>query len=354
MIRSGVVALAAAVVLTACVGGSDPKPSPTKTAASKLVTPKAGDCFADADSKLADADPDFTSKVKCTKPHLYEVTGTSHIPDRYLEAPGGPTSKVKEDYGDEQVADDLSFALFARTTCSAHLWQSLGVDAAGVSVSGVYLSEIDAVPGMAGIVYQHTVTPEPRWSKDEHDLICFAEFEELSGGKGSKSPGAVSSYNLEPVAAKFLGSHFPDERRLCLVSSAEDEPEPEPCTRAHDAEIVFTYDARHAFGLSFVNKVVKAEGRDDKISDRIINVCRDFLPKVLKSPVAPDLFVWGSIDFDGYSGWTLPPDHASESYPYPVQCQVWPSDDELVLAPGTVVHRPDYPDLEDRSYRSDA
>jgi hypothetical protein len=351
VIRSAIVAIAAAAVLTACVGGSDPKPAPTQTAKAKSVGPKAGDCLADADSKLDLADPDFSTKVKCTKPHLYEVTGVSPVPDRFLDDPGDPKSTIKEEPLEQDGPDELSFARYARLTCSNHLWDTMGVEAANIRSGRTRLSEIGAFPAVSGVAYRHTLTPEPKWSKGEHELICFAEFRDPAVNQGPAAPTPVSSYNLKPVAEKFLSSHFPSERRRCVVRSAEDDG---PCTRAHDAEIIFTYNARLAFGLPFVKKAIRAGGRDDKINDRMLKVCRDVLPGLLESPIDPELFVWGWTAMGSYSGWDLPTDQAPGLYDYPVECEVWPIDEGLVLAPGTVVHRPDRPELEDRSYRSDA
>ena len=70
MIRSAIAALAAAAMLTACVGGSDPKPDgkPTEaTATAGSIETEIGDCYADAESKVDPSDPDFTSEVKCTR-----------------------------------------------------------------------------------------------------------------------------------------------------------------------------------------------------------------------------------------------------------------------------------------------
>lgn len=347
MIRSGVGALAAAVVLTACVGGSDPKPSPTKTAASKLVTPKAGDCFADADSKLADADPDFTSKVKCTKPHLYEVTGTSPIPDRYLE---GSQSTLR----DRLLGDDgplvASFWRYATAACSSHVWDAMGVEADGIRSGRLRLSEIGGMPAASGVTYQYVLTPDPGWSDGERELICFAQFTDPDD---EGVPTAVTSYNLKPVVDKYLGRHFPSERRRCDVRAGRDEIDAESCTRAHDSEVIFSFDARFAFGVRFVKEVITS-GLTDDANDRMMKVCDDVLPQLLGRRINPALDSWFWYGHDAGGGWIYPTEAADVAQHYIVECQLRPTDTRLVLAPGTVVDRPDYPELEDRSYRSDA
>ena len=355
MIRSVIVALAAAAVLTACVGGSDPKPSATTTPVSKVVTPKAGDCFADADSKFDLADPDFSTKVKCTKRHLYEVTGARPVPARFLnpaEDPEDPDATVRERLLTPSGSDDRSFAHHANATCSTQLWRAMGVDAESIRSGRVRLSEIGAYPAVSGIAYRFTLTPEPAWSKGEHRLICFAEFRDPSEDQGAAAPASVSSYNLKTIAGRFLTSHFPSERRQCLVLSDEnaDEYETGACTDAHEAEIILTYNARLAFGSRFVEEAIRADGKDDKILDRIDKVCSDILPKVLARSIDSELYVWGWSAFESFD----PSDPYTDLTYYSVECQLWPSDEDLVFAPGTVVHRPDRPELEDRSYRSDA
>lgn len=360
MIRSAIAALAAAFVLTACVGGSDPKPAASPV--SKAVAPRAGDCFADADSKLDVADPDFSTKVKCTKRHLYEVTGVSAVPVRFLEPaedPEDPEATVRERLMGSDGGGG-GFAQHASATCSNHLWRAMGVDAE--AIRRTRLSEIGAYPATAGVVYRQTLTPEPAWGKGEHRLICFAEFRDPSENQGAAAPASVSSYNLKPVVGRFLGSHFPVERRRCYVQSDEyeDEVEVGPCTRAHDSEVVFTYNARLAFGTRFVKEAMRADeddeidAADDKVMDRLQKVCRDILPKILAGPIDSELFVSGWAAIDQFAAWYPSTDLTYEAYDYPVECELWPTDEALVLAPGTVVHRPDRPELEDRAYRSDA
>jgi hypothetical protein len=365
VIRSAAVVLAAAVVLTACVGGSDPKPAATTTPASTAVTPKAGDCFADADSKLDPADPDFSTKVKCTTSHLYEVTGVSRVPARFLKPaadPDDPGATVRDRLLEADGTGDQGFAQYASTTCSDHLWRTMGVDAEDIRSGDARLSEIGAYPAAAGIVYRHTLTAEPDWSKGPHGLICFAEFRDPREDQGAAAPASVSSYNLKTVAGRFLSSHFPVERRRCYVQSDEYEDEVElgPCTRAHESEVVFTYNARLAFGTRFVKEAMRADeddetdAADDKIMDRTVQVCRDILPKVLARPIDSELFVSGWSAVDQFAAWYPSTDLTYEAYDFPVECELWPSDEALVFAPGTVVHRPDRPELEDRSNRSDA
>ncbi|MDX6233054.1 MAG: hypothetical protein QOH68_2054 [Nocardioidaceae bacterium] len=364
MIRSAIVALAAAAVLTACVGGSDPKPA-ASTPASTTSAARAGDCFADADSKLDPADPDFSTKVKCTKRHLYEVTGVSAVPVRFLEPaedPEDPDATVRERLLAPEGGGDRAFAQHASAVCSDHLWRTMGVDADAIRSGRAHLSDIGAFPAAAGIIYRHTLTPEPAWTKGEHRLICFAEFRDPSEDQGAAAPASVSSYNLTTIAGRFLSSHFPVERRRCYVQSDEYEGEVElgPCTQAHESEVVFTYNARLAFGTRFVKEAMRADeddefdDKDDKVMDRMQKVCRDMLPKVLAKPIDSELFVSGWSAVDQFAAWYPSTDLTYEAYDFPVECELWPSDEALVFAPGTVVHRPDRPELEDRSYRSDA
>ena len=355
MIRSAAVALAAAAVLTACVGGSDPKPAATTTPVSKVVTPKAGDCFADADSKFDLADPDFSTKVKCTKRHLYEVTGASPVPERFLnpaEDSEDSDATVRDRLLEPDGPIDRRFERYVSATCSNHLWSAMGVDAKGIRSGRARLSEIGAYPATSGVSYRYTLMPDPEWSKGNHALICFAEFRDPSEDQEQAAPTPVSSYNLKTIAGRFLTSHFPSERRQCLVLSDEnaDEYETGACTDAHEAEIILTYNARLAFGSRFVEEAIRADGKDDKILDRIDKVCSDILPKVLARSIDSELYVWGWSAFESFD----PSDPYTDLTYYSVECQLWPSDEDLVFAPGTVVHRPDRPELEDRSYRSDA
>ncbi len=354
MIRSVTAALAAAVLLTACASGSDSGPAATTTPVSKAVTPKPGDCFADADSKLDLADPDFSTKVKCTASHLYEVTGVSPVPARFVKPAAGPDdpgATVRDRLLEADVPVDRRFEHFVDTTCSSHLWHTMGVEAEDIRSGTSRLSEVGAYPATLGISYRYTLTPEPEWSKGNHALICFAEFRDPSDDPEQAAPTPVRSYNLRLVAGRFLRSNFPSERRQCLVASEEttDEYEIGACAQAHEAETILTYNARLAFGSRFVKEAIRAEGKDDKILDRIDKVCRDILPKVLARPIDSELYVWGWSAFEAFD-----PDSYMDLTYDSVECQVWPADEDLVLAPGTVVHRPDRPELEHRSYRSDA
>jgi hypothetical protein len=345
-----VVALAAATALTACVGGSEPDSAPPTTSVAKEVVPRARDCFRDDGSTFKDPSPDFATRVKCTKRHLFEVTGSNRGPDRFLDAAGRPGDTVRDRLVTQSGPDQRSLEQYAKSSCSKHLWRAMGVDADDIRSDGTRLSEIGAFPVLTDMAYLHTLTPEPAWTKGRHSLICFVEFTRPNDGQATAP--YVSSYNLKPVFEKFLGRHFPTERRRCAVRSGEGRTSPEPCTRAHDAEIVFTFDARLAFGLPFVKDAIRT-GINDEVIDRMVQLCEDVLPQLLESQISPELTAWIWYGNDS-SAWNQPVELADETDDYPVECQLRPSDPSLVLAPGTIMGRAGYPELEYRSYRSDA
>jgi len=335
--RSAIAALALAVMLGGCFAGSDPKPD-----ARQVSTPKGGDCYADAASKPDLVGPDFSSKVKCTKPHLYEVTGVSPIPDRFLV---GARKTQRDRLLDPSEADAGSFARFADAACTRHLWRALGRRTAAAQ-----LSDLGAMPATYGITFAHTLTPEAEWTKGHHRVVCLAEFADPEPGLGPSTATPVSSYNLRPVFSMFLGRHFPPERRQCAVQSDPGKIRPEPCTDVHDAETIVTFDARLALGMPFVRKLLRA-GLTSDVSRRAVSVCDQILPLVFGSRTQPDLEVWFWTGNDAENAWDYQvADSADETAVYPIDCQVRPRDSDLIFTSGSVLG--DGPLFEDRSSRA--
>ncbi|VXB45021.1 hypothetical protein [Aeromicrobium sp. 9AM] len=338
MIRQTLVTLTALAALTACSGGSDAKP-----AAAGVSAPKTGDCIATSAPKLDPAGPNFASRVKCTRPHLYEVTGIGPIPARFLV---GPPAQLRDRLIDPRDRDSGSFARWAEATCRSHLWRALGLEA---DISG-RLAEIGAVPATYGITYRHTLTPGPEWAKGHHDVVCFAEFADPEPGVGPSTASPVSSYNLRAVFTRYLGQHFPSERRGCAVETDDGKIRSESCSEVHDAETIFTFDARLAFGMRFVRDLLRTDVTRE-LSDRAMSVCDRVLPQLLESGVEPDLDSWFWYGNDPDNAWDYDvPEYADENAAYPIECQVRPSDARLLLAPGSVLGGG--PRFEDRRNRT--
>ena len=350
MIRSAVAALAAAAMLTACVGGSDAKPAATKPAVT--FTPEAGDCLVRESSKLNLASPDLTKAVRCTTRHEFEVTGTTTVPRRFLDRSADPVD-MRDRLLQPTDIRESAFHRYANLTCSIEAWRALHVDAHSIENRGVRLSEIAAFPMTTGMTYHHTLSNERAWRAGDRKLICFAEFRDPDVANWRDAQEPVTSYNLKPLFEKFFGEHFPPERRRCYNAGDTDRPGPIPCTRPHDAESIFSFDSRLAFGDEVVKEAARSSLSKD-FAHRTAAICGELMSQLFDTAIDKEVTSWIWFGNTTLAAWSTDSDSGDETNYYPAECQLWSSDRSLVLAPGTVVDSPERAELEDHSYHADA
>lgn len=87
---------AVSVLLSVVVLASACAPGPDEGAGEKPAKPgpSSGECYAGSHEDLGDFEPDYATKVPCSAPHLWEITGVIDIPSRLLDR-SSPDASLK-------------------------------------------------------------------------------------------------------------------------------------------------------------------------------------------------------------------------------------------------------------------
>jgi hypothetical protein len=267
-----------------------------KPAADGEVLPKAGLCLGDQVQEVVGIVPDLTTKVDCSKRHLYEVTGVVKVPSKFLEGESRDEMlRNREELGDSSIlsTDGGPFQRFMDRTCSQ----------AALTVSGLGDLRIDrrsgvealAEPAIRSAYTEWSVTTEKQWL-DGHRLgfcvLHFDESQELEGGDDD----AFASPDTTPLVERMLDPDLPDAKRSCMNYDKNYVATTVSCDQVHDVEKFMNYELESALGPKFAKRI-NVDDLSDKHWEAMLKPCEDAMPQIV-GPHDPDVFA----DFL-YDGW---------------------------------------------------
>lgn len=331
--RAAVIVMSAAVILGGCSASktdpkSKPEPSATSTAipAAKPI-PKVGECFAKEIPDLDDFAPDLSSRVHCTKPHIYEVTAVVDVPQRFLEAKT-PKELVaqRNDFATVANNDELRMKLveFAWKECWAADAKATGLsklefNGKSAREARVQLFLRDA-PGWLNMM------DAGNWAEGNTKFLCMIRYSKHRDDGDFVEPEAIRSTSAAPSIQAFLTKDFPLERRQCLTREVNGGLIPESCDAQHFGEMFFAFDAKAAFGTKFVESV-GPKAPTEKWLTKLNQPCIDALPTILGEGYDKDLT---AVADPGPNGWI-------DGEFFPAHCIVVARDKGLDLPGGTLI-----------------
>lgn len=297
------VALIVALTLTACQGASDERPASRKSATPAAgVMPEIDDCFAD---EIIDASygPDLTTKVPCSKKHLYEVIGVVDIPDRFLR--GESRSELLRDrtrLGDLQMEDTYDalspFSTFMAKVCSTASLKLAGLG--DLQIGGRPGVDLLAEPTVSSAYMQWFMPSKTQWQDAGPTAFCAFRFDESHRFDYAEVDGVTAPTN-EALARQVIDPSAPQESRFCFNYDKNYEADRTSCTKVHDAEGFLSYEVDAMTGSRRLgNRVYDEQDVTDKQYDILIEPCLDSMSPVL-GPHDPNLYVdvlFDSLDWD--------------------------------------------------------
>ncbi len=289
--RTATITGAAAVLvlsLAACQPALDDDPAD--------VVPKTGDCFAD---EVVDATfgPDLSTKVPCSKKHVYEVIGSVMVPDRFVR--GESRRELLRDrtrLGDLQLGEDEEtfspFQAFMAKACSQASLDLVGLG--DLDINGRAAVDLLAEPAVSSASTEWFLPPKEQWL-DNRTAHCAFRFDESDAFDYADADG-VTAPTDEALAGQVLDPSAPPETRYCFNYEPDGEPDKTSCTKVHDGEVFLSYELDAMTGSSRLGDRADLELElTQKQYDSMTKPCLDSLAPIL-GPHDPDLFVdvlWG-------------------------------------------------------------
>lgn len=333
IVHATVMIVSAALILGGCSAMTESKPNPKPSVKSTAIpaakkVPKPGQCFAKEVPDLDDFAPDLGSRVDCTKPHIYEVTGVVDVPKRFLKA---KTPKelvaLRKDFAKLTNDGELQkkFDEFAWEECWAADAKATGLSKLefnGKSPSEVHLQLfLRDAPGWLNIM------DAGNWAAGNTKFLCMIRYSKHRDDGDFVDPEAIRSKSTTPSIQAFLTKDFPLERRQCLARVVNGGLEPESCEEQHFGEMFFVFDAEAAFGAKFVESIGPKAPTEKQLT-KLNKPCIDSLSTILGEGYDNDLT---AVADPGPNGWI-----AKGEY-FPAYCIVVARDGSMDLPGGTLV-----------------
>lgn len=287
--RRAVVSAAVLVVVlgTAACGGDDDKPAAKPDPA--MTELKAGMCVAGSIMDGKDVAPDPATVVDCSQGHQWEIYAVSDIDQKFLD---GTTKAEKLKRRDELAAvsdlTDLSveFKQSAWRSCRSVLEEWSGLS----KVAGAGSPKTPQFRGASDATWLNVTTPQ-QWEAGRTQLICSVFFHEKSPQAGTATavsdwaPRLWKSTTDAPIGSVYLTGDVPVGLRDCDSE----------CTSKHARELLFSFDARAAFGKGFL---VGEDPKDAPTPDhqRLLAYCRTALKSI------PDHHSGGEVGWYFFNG----------------------------------------------------
>ena len=329
MLRARGIALVVAGLILAGCDGESPRPSPSATIPAAKPIPEVGQCLAKEVPDFDDFAPDLDTRVDCTEPHVYEVTGVVDAPARMLKAKT-PKQMLAErkrmatlDNDDEGRRKLLEYA--GRQCATAHTTAGglgkLELKGKSVTEAGVHLVLRDAHQWI-------NMIDAGNWAKGNTKILCTIRYNKhRTGGEGLPDPESIRSLSREQVVQSLLTEDFPLRHRQCARLEGNGKIEPLSCEAPHQGEVIFAFDARPVLGTRFVQSI--GLDQPSKEEAKTLNrPCIDALPSFLGAGHDDDLTAVALI---GGGGW------AAQGGFYPTTCIVVARDHALNLPGGTLI-----------------
>lgn len=288
------VALIVALTLTACQSANDKRPTPAKPTTAAESLPKAGHCYADQVQEQIGLTPDLTTKIDCSKKHLFEITGVVEIPSKYLR---GGQAADRERLGDQE-ADSLigsPWERYMERACSRAALKISGLD--DLTVYGGPGVEALAEPVVSSAYSEWSVTSEKQWKDGDQFAYCvlhFDESEDLEGGDDD----SVASSTSKALVSQFTDHRVPGSKRYCV--DYVDDTTRVSCDRPHDAEGILSYDVDAVLGARFAKKIDLERDLSQAQYETMLLPCVGAIPQAI-GPYDADLFpdiLWGGWEWE--------------------------------------------------------
>lgn len=291
------IALVVTLALSACQGADEHRQDSSKV---EDVLLKPGDCF--ADEVLEEPfGPELTSKVPCSKKHLYEVVGVSEVPDRFLSGQSRRALlhtytklldlKSQDNLNDEDTLDSLTpFEGFMAKVCSRTSLAFAGLG--DLVIGGRSGVDLLAQPMVSSANTEWFLPSEAHWLNERGVAYCAFRFDESDSFDYAEADRVAAPSN-QALAREVIDPSAPHESRFCVnyVKDRGYRPERTSCVKIHDAEAFLSYEVDAMTGSSRLgNRVYEVQDLTDKQYDILTEPCLDSMASVL-GPHDPDLYV---------------------------------------------------------------
>lgn len=326
--------MSAAVILSGCSGPKgDPKPTSDPTIKTTAIPaaktiPQVGDCLAKEVPDLDDFAPDYSTKVDCTKAHIYEVLAVVDVPKRFLK---GKTAKEqvaqRDEYATVASSDELGIKLdeYAWPKCLDAEMKAAGLSK--LEFNGKSVTEARATLYLRDAPSWLNMIDAGNWAEGNTKFLCTIRYSKHVDNGEYVDPEAIRSKSDVPSIQAFLTKDFPVERRQCLTRHTDGSIEPGACVKQHYAEMFLSFDAEAAFGSDFV-KSIGPKTPTAKEQAKLNKPCIDALTTVLGKGYDGDLT---AVADRGPEGWL----EGSEYFP--AYCLIVARDKGVELPGGSVI-----------------
>jgi hypothetical protein len=238
-------ALLVTSIVAACAGQATKTPHDRSVSSESL--PKAGDCYGDEIQEWESYSPDLTTKVDCSKKHLFEVTGVVKIPSKFLKN----NPRDRESLGDNDVDRGTAFSAWMARTCSKKVLEMSGLG--DLAIGG--MSGVDALaePVVASAYSEWAVNTEKQWADGHRLAFCVLHFDESEDQEGGDHD-SVRSQSSTPLVKQYLDPELSPSLRNCW-NYGTPETTLASCNKVHDAESILSYNVDKVLGKKFANRV---------------------------------------------------------------------------------------------------
>ena len=253
-------ALVSLVVLAAC--------TPSHAAPSKEVAPAPGQCVAKEKADLDDFAPDFTSVVRCTRAHTYEIVDVQPVPERFL---AGTTKKQQlANRGELTKASGVGelqskFRAYSLERCRLAMLHASGLDK--ITLKGKSADAADVYPVLGGAELRLNLASPKQWAAGDRNFVCSVRYTTYQNGSSNRPVRRVMSKGL-PDYRLLTTSDFPAARRQCVTYDDQDNRVLVPCTKQHYGEVLFRYDAGKVFSKAFLAGLRKRDYNNEDFTNK--------------------------------------------------------------------------------------
>lgn len=254
--------ISAIIALSGCTGPSAPShpddPTPKGSAASAVAI---GTCLdGTVDNPNGGDDPDLTSVVDCSEPHLYEVTGFLDLSSDWID-PAGSVKEIdaqRSNVADKNSAHHADYVELSKG-CSYLATIGAGLD---VELNGVDAEKAALVP-YAMLAFDRSIPPAEYIARTgKAQLTCAVRYTDTN----LKSRPAQSQ-DSSAALYSYLSNGFPLENRICLENQGDKGMVIVGCDKPHFAEPFAGFDAEQVFGKEFVERGARALSSGEELSD---------------------------------------------------------------------------------------
>jgi hypothetical protein len=198
-----------------------------------------------------------------------------------------------------------------------------------VNINGLPALDAGVRPVLIGAATSTGVDSADQWASGNPRIVCSIRYTDpVSPGTPQAKVSAIRSTSSIPTYRALLTKNFPAELRACGSYDSDNYMYPVLCTNQHNAELLFSYDAKAAFGIDLVKKVNGLNPTDSEW-DELETPCRVMLQNVVGNEVDDDLDAYAYLD-DNFNN------KASSFRNFTTYCLIAPYDDHLDLPPGVV------------------